>query len=127
MKSLEELDRLREKLQQQMQTRAGDHDISVAVSMSTCGIAAGARDVVKALMEELKEQNLGGVALTQTSCVGLCQHEPLIEVNRGGEKTTYINVDPGRAREIVKRHLVKGEAVREWTTPDAPREQGGNV
>lgn len=118
MKSLADLDKLREKLQQDMKVRDKEHDVTVTVSMGTCGIAAGARDIVKALLEELKEQGLNDVALTQTSCVGLCQHEPLLEVNKGEEKTTYINIDQEKAREIVRQHLVKGEIIKDWTTPD---------
>lgn len=117
MKSLEELDKLREKLQQDMQIRDQDHSIKVTVSMGTCGIAAGARDIVKALLEELKSQGLNSVALTQTSCIGLCHHEPLLEVIRNGEKTTYVNLDHEKVREIVRKHLVGGEVVSQWTTP----------
>ncbi|MFZ5633322.1 MAG: (2Fe-2S) ferredoxin domain-containing protein [Bacillota bacterium] len=118
MKNLEELDKLREKLRQEMKIREQDHGVTVTVSMDTCGIAAGAREIVKALLEELKEQGLNGVSLTQTSCVGLCQHEPLLEVVKGSEKTTYVNLDPDKAREIVRKHLVKGEIVKEWTAPE---------
>jgi len=115
MKSLAELDNLREKLQREMKAREREHDISIAVSMGTCGIAAGAREVVKVLLNELKEQGLAHVALTQTSCVGSCKHEPLLEVKRGNEKVIYVNVDQERAKEIVRRHLVQGEVVKEWT------------
>jgi len=115
LKSLEELDKLREKIQQQMKIRETGQEVTVTVSMGTCGIAAGAREIVKALLEEMKDQGLNGVALTQTNCVGLCQHEPLLEINKGDEKTTYINVDREKAKEIVKMHLVKGEVIREWT------------
>ncbi|MBF7084252.1 (2Fe-2S) ferredoxin domain-containing protein [Desulfallas sp. Bu1-1] len=118
MKSLDELDKLREKLQQQMKVRDKDHEVTVKVSMGTCGIAAGARETVKALLEELKEQGLGGVALTQTSCAGLCQHEPLVEIVKGMEKTTYVNVDREKAKEIVRKHLVEGKVIKDWTTPD---------
>lgn len=118
MKSLDELDKLREKLQQEMKVRQTEHDVTVTVSMGTCGIAAGAREVVKAILDELKDQGLSGVALTQTSCAGLCQHEPLLEVNKGDVKTTYIHVDRDKAREIIRKHLVAGEIVKEWTTPE---------
>lgn len=117
MKSLEELDKLRDRLRQEMNIRDKDHDVTITVSMGTCGIAAGARETVKALLEELKQQGLNNVALTQTSCVGLCQHEPLLEVARGPEKTTYVNVDREKAKEIVRRHLVEGTIVEDWTAP----------
>ncbi len=118
MKNLEELDRLRENLRQAMKIREQAPEVSVRVSMGTCGIAAGAREIVMSLLEELKEQGLDGVALTQTSCAGLCHYEPLLEVIKGSEKTTYVNIDRDKAREIVRRHLIKGEIVKEWVTPD---------
>lgn len=117
MKSLEELDKLRQKLQQDMQVRNKDHDVKVTVSMGTCGIAAGAREIVQALLEELKEQGLSNVAITQTSCVGLCQNEPLLEVTRGNEKTIYINIDQDKAKEVVRKHLVQGQVIKDWTNP----------
>ncbi|MTI85771.1 MAG: (2Fe-2S) ferredoxin domain-containing protein [Firmicutes bacterium] len=115
MKSLAELDKLRDTLQQEMKARQGEHDVSIAVSMGTCGIAAGAREVVKVLLNELKEQELSYVALTQTSCVGLCRQEPLLEVKMGDEKVIYVNVDQEKAKEIVRRHLMRGEIIKEWT------------
>jgi len=115
LKSLEELDSLREKLKNDMSIREQGHRIKVTVSMGTCGIAAGAREIVKALLEELKEQGLNGVTLTQTSCAGLCHYEPLLEVSRGSEKTTYVKIDRDKAREIVKKHLAGGKVVEEWT------------
>ncbi len=115
MKSLEELDKLREKLQQEMTIREKDQEVTITVSMGTCGIAAGAREIVKALLEEITEQGLKGVALTQTSCAGLCHQEPMLEINKDNQKTTYINVDCEKAKEIVKKHLINGEVVTEWT------------
>lgn len=118
MKSIEDLDKLRQKLQQDMQVRQKEHDVKVTVSMGTCGIAAGAREVVQALLEELKEQGLSNVAITQTSCVGFCQNEPLLEVTKDSEKTVYVNIDQDKAREVVRKHLVQGQVIRDWTNPD---------
>lgn len=118
MKSIKELDELREKIKQEMSAREQSHEVTITVNMGTCGIAAGARDIVKALLEELNERGLNEVALTQTACDGLTKYEPLLEVRKDGEKTTYIKVDPDRAKEIVRKHLVEGEVVKEWTTPE---------
>lgn len=118
MKSLDELDKLREKLQRDMQVRQAEHDVTVTVSMGTCGIAAGAREVVKAILDELKDQGLSNVALTQTSCAGLCRHEPLVEVTRNDVKTTYVHVDGDKAREIIRKHLLAGNIITEWTVPE---------
>ncbi|MCG8400417.1 MAG: (2Fe-2S) ferredoxin domain-containing protein [Firmicutes bacterium] len=85
--------------------------------MGTCGIAAGGREVVKAVLEELKEQGVKDAALTQTGCAGLCRHEPLMEIISNDAKTTYFNVDRNKAKEIIKKHLVAGEIIEEWTNP----------
>ena len=118
MKSIEELNKLREKIRQEMKTREHDHNVTVTVNMGTTGIAAGARDIIKALLEELKEQGLSDVALRQTSHDGQLHFEPLVEVSKGDEKTTYIKVDRDKAKEIVRKHLVAGEVIKEWTTPE---------
>lgn len=117
MKNLAELEQLREKLQREINVRQKEHQVTVLVSMGTCGIAAGGREVMKAILEELKEQGLKEVALTQTGCAGLCQHEPLMEIENDDVKTTYINVDRNKAKEIIKKHLVAGEVIEEWTNP----------
>ncbi|OAT85716.1 (2Fe-2S) ferredoxin domain-containing protein [Desulfotomaculum copahuensis] len=116
MKSLDELDKLREKLQAEMRIREGQPDTRVTVAMGTCGIAAGAREVVTALLEEMKKRNVKGVTITQTGCAGLCHYEPLVEVEvPGGERVTYVHVDGDKAREIVLEHLVNGQIIKEWT------------
>lgn len=116
MKSLEELDRLREKLQEDMRIREGRQETRVTVTMGTCGIAAGAREVITALLEEIKKRNIKGVTVTQTGCAGLCHYEPLVEVETpGAERVTYVHVDAGKAREIVLGHLVNGQIIKEWT------------
>jgi NADP-reducing hydrogenase subunit HndB len=117
MKSIKELDELREKIKQEMSAREQSHEVIITVNMGTCGIAAGARDIVKTLLEELKERGLNEVALTQTACDGIHKYEPVLEVKKGAEKTTYVNVNPDKTREIVRKHLVEGEVVKEWTTP----------
>ena len=115
MKTLEDLNKLRDKLQAEMNIRDKNHDITVNVSMGTCGIAAGARDTMKALIEEISRQNIKDIALTQTGCVGSCQQEPLVEIKKGLDKVIYVNVDPEKAKEIVCRHLVEGKVIEQWT------------
>ncbi|HHW43482.1 MAG: (2Fe-2S) ferredoxin domain-containing protein [Thermoanaerobacteraceae bacterium] len=116
MKSLEELDKLREQLQKEMQIREGEQEVKVVVTMGTCGIAAGAREVITALLEEINKRGLKGVTVAQTGCAGLCHYEPLVEVERPGrDKVTYVHVDSQKAREIVLEHLVHGQIIKEWT------------
>ena len=118
MKSLEELLAIKEKAQAQMAARDADGNdgIRVVVGMATCGIAAGARPVLKALTEELEKRNVKNVSVTQTGCIGMCQYEPIIEVYAPGkEKVTYVQMTAEKAVKVVANHLVNGEVVKEYT------------
>ncbi len=115
MKSLEELRRIRDAAQQMMHVRQGDDTVRIVVGMGTCGIAAGARTTLAAIMDELEKRNLHDVVVTQTGCVGLCEKEPLVDVIRQGQpKVTYGYVDGERARQIIASHVVNGQIVGEW-------------
>ncbi len=117
MKSLEELRALREKAKQSVVLRQeGEHDVRVVVGMATCGIAAGARPVLNAFMEELQHRNLSNVMVTQTGCIGLCKLEPIVEVHMPGkEKVTYVKMTPDKVAQIVAEHLVNGQVVDSYT------------
>jgi len=117
MKSLEELKALREKARENMGMREDQPDATrVVVGMATCGIAAGARPVLSAFVQEVSKEKLEGVIVGQTGCIGICQYEPVVEIfeqERG--KTTYINMTPEKAVKVVHQHLMNGEIVTEYT------------
>ena len=118
MKSLEELRAIREKMQGKVGVRAESEDqIRVVVGMATCGIAAGARPVLNAFVEEVAKRNMTEkVAVTQTGCIGICQYEPVVEVLvPGQEKVTYVKMTPEKAVRVVNDHLVNGNVVTEFT------------
>ena len=118
MKSLEELLAIKEKAQAQIAARdaEGNDGIRVVVGMATCGIAAGARPVLKALTEEIAKRNIKNVSLTQTGCIGMCQYEPIVEVYEPGkEKVTYVQMTAEKAVKVVTDHLVNGEVVAAYT------------
>ncbi len=118
MKSLEELLAIKEKAQAQISARdaEGNDGIRVVVGMATCGIAAGARPVLKALTEEIEKRNVKNVAIAQTGCIGMCQYEPIIEVYEPGkEKVTYVQMTAEKAVKVVTDHLVNGTVVAEYT------------
>ena len=119
MMSLEELQALREKVKASIDLREkGDQAekmVIVRVAMATCGIAAGARPVLKAITEELEKRNVKNVSVTQTGCIGMCQYEPIIEVYAPGkEKVTYVQMTAEKAVKVVANHLVNGEVVKEY-------------
>ena len=116
MKSLAELEAIRNKAKGGVSLRKDDHAVRVVVGMATCGIAAGARPVMAAIMEEVAKRNLEHVAVTQTGCIGVCRLEPIVEVMvPGEEKVTYVKVDPSKVAEIVSEHIVNGRVVTKYT------------
>ena len=117
MKSLAELAEIRNKMKDKVSLREGSNDIRIVVGMATCGIAAGARPVLNALVEEISANGLSDTAtVTQTGCIGLCQYEPVIEVYEGGkEKVTYVKMTPDKAKKVVAEHIKNGKPVVEYT------------
>ena len=117
MKSLEELKAIREKMQKQMDVRENNEDnIRVVVGMATCGIAAGARPVLAAFLEEVAKRELKNVTVTQAGCIGVCRLEPIAEVYvPGEEKVTYVKLKPEMVPRIVTEHLVNHNVVTEYT------------
>ena len=117
MKSLAELQAIRDKMKNQMNVRdESDDKIRVVVGMATCGIAAGARPVLNAFTEEVAKRSLGNVSVAQTGCIGICQYEPVVEViTPGKEKVTYVKMTAEKAVRVVNDHLVNGNVVTEYT------------
>ena len=117
MKSIEELKAIRDKARASVNVR-GDNseDIRIVVGMATCGIAAGAKPVLTALVDEVARRNLSHVTVSQTGCIGMSQYEPIVEVlEPGKEKVTYVKVTPEMVARIVSDHLVNGNPVTEFT------------
>ena len=118
MKSLEELLAIKQKAQAQIAARDADGNdgTRVVVGMATCGIAAGARPVLKALTEEIAKRDIKHVSVTQTGCIGMCQYEPIVEVfEPGKEKVTYVKMTAEKVAKVVNEHLVNGNPVVEYT------------
>ena len=116
-KSIEELRLIRERMRAQIDLRQKDeNNIRVVVGMATCGIAAGARPVLSAFTEETQKRNLTNVTVSQTGCIGLCQHEPIVEVfEPEKEKVTYVGMDAEKVVRVVLEHLVNRKVVDEYT------------
>ncbi len=116
MKSLEELKKLRDDAINKVDIRNQKDGIRIVVGMATCGIAAGARPVMTALLDEVQKRGIKNVTITQTGCIGVCRLEPLIEVyKQGEEKVTYVELTEEKARRIVAEHIVNGHIVTEFT------------
>lgn len=117
MKSLAELQAIKEKMQSKVVMREGSEQIRVVVGMATCGIAAGARPVLNQFVESVTNENLADkVMVTQTGCIGICQYEPVVEVYEAGkEKVTYVKMTADKAKEVVEKHLKNGQVIEEYT------------
>lgn len=114
--SLDQLKALRDDVKNKVDLRVKgenvDNMIVVRVAMATCGIAAGARELMNYLADLVKEENLENVVITQSGCMGYCYAEPTIEVTLPGEEpVVYGNVDLVKAKEIVEKHILGGEMV----------------
>ena len=117
MKSLAELQAIKDKMKDKVILREGTNEIRVVVGMATCGIAAGARPVLNTLVEEVNKEGLmDKVTVSQTGCIGICQFEPVVEVFESGkEKVTYVKMTAEKAKRVVEEHLKGGNIVSDYT------------
>lgn len=117
MKSLAELQAIRDKARASVNIReSAEAETRVLVGMATCGIAAGAKPVLNAFVEEVAKRGLKDIMVTQTGCIGICQYEPVVEiVTPGQEKVTYVKMTAEKALRVVNDHLVNGNVVTEYT------------
>ena len=116
MKSLAELEAIRKKTLDTINFRKDQSGTRVVVGMATCGIAAGARPVLAAFVDEVTKRNLQNVIVAQTGCIGICRLEPIVEVYKPGEeKVTYVKVTPDMVGKIVTEHIVNNRVVDEFT------------
>ena len=123
MKSLQELQAIRDKMKANISTTRDNSEakVRVVVGMATCGIAAGARPVLNAFVEEVSKAGLADkVTVSQTGCIGVCQYEPVVEIFEADkEKVTYIKMTPEKAAEVIEKHLKGGKVIQEYTISNA--------
>lgn len=118
MKSLAELEQIRKQTLERINLRKEDKaDLTrIVVGMATCGIAAGARPVLNALVEAVAKENLDNVTVTQTGCIGMCRLEPIVEVFvPDKERVTYVKMTPDKVPEIIEQHIKGGKPVVKYT------------
>ena len=112
--TIEDLKKIKEDARQKMTLRAGEARARVVVHMSTCGIAAGAREVLDAFLQDVEARKLTDVLVTTSSCAGLCSREPMATVDIAGQAPVkYVDLDPAKARRIVAEHVLGGAVVKE--------------
>ena len=121
MKSIEDLKKIREEMQDKIVVRSGSGKMRVVVGMATCGISAGARPVLNALVEALDASDLKDkVLVEQTGCIGICQYEPVVEVYTGeDERVTYVKMDADKAKRVFEEHIKGGSVVTDYVIGSA--------
>jgi NADP-reducing hydrogenase subunit HndB len=108
--TIDDLKKIKEKTTKETSLRHGDANIKITVHMGTCGIAAGARDVMNALMEEMAEADRQDIRVVASGCMGMCSSEPNVTVeSEGAEPIVYQLMDSNRMRQVFKRHVLLGE------------------
>jgi NADP-reducing hydrogenase subunit HndB len=113
--TIEDLKRIRDANTRTIALRSGEARARIVVHLGTCGIAAGARTVMSALLHEIEAQALTDVLITSTGCAGLCSKEPMITVElKGQSPVKYVEVDPEKMRRILKEHVLGGALVWEY-------------
>lgn len=116
MKTIAELEDIRKKTLNEISMRTDEESVRVVIGMATCGIAAGARGVMTAFLEEIQKRNIHNVNVSATGCIGVCRLEPIVDViDKDGNKTTYVHMNPEKAAKVVLDHLANGKICVEYT------------
>lgn len=113
--SIEDLKRIREDAKQTLTLRSGKARAKVTVHMGTCGISAGARDVMGALLKEIENSKIDDVIVTTSGCAGLCSREPMATVELAGQPPVkYVDLKPDRIVKVLKEHVLGGKIVTDF-------------
>jgi NADP-reducing hydrogenase subunit HndB len=116
MKTIQELEEIRKKAFEDINPGLDRKSTRIVIGMATCGIAAGARPVMNAIIDELKRNDISNVIVSQTGCIGICKLEPVVEVYMPGrEKITYVKMNVTRARRMIYEHVIGGKVIDEFT------------
>ena len=115
MKSLEDLKKIKERALELKKLKEQQARVTITVGMATCGIAAGARETMKGILEYIKQHDLQDVLVTQTGCKGMCEHEPIVDVAMEGKPLiTYGHVKAERVPQLMEQHVQQGAVINEW-------------
>ena len=114
--TIADLEKIREETKRTLNLRQGAGRAKITVHMGTCGIAAGARDILSAVMKEIEERKLDDVIVTNSGCAGLCSKEPMITVEMINEPAPvkYIDMTQAKIKKIFDSHIMKNEIVKEY-------------
>ena len=112
---IEDLDRISEEIRRTTFLREGTSRAKITVHMGTCGIAAGAREIMNTLLAEIEERNIKDIILTNSGCAGLCSREPMATVElKGKAPVKYVDLTPEKIRNILSEHVLGGKIVKDY-------------
>ena len=118
IRTLDQLRKIREATREKMSVREGKYRFKITIPMGTSGITMGAREVMKAFLDAIEEHGLSDVIVTQTGFMGSRNIQPVAMVeDEKGRRVTYGNLTPEKAREVVEKHIIGGDKVREYVVP----------
>jgi NADP-reducing hydrogenase subunit HndB len=114
--SIDDLAKIREQTRRQTTLRQGAGRVKITVHMGTCGIAAGAREIMTAVLNEVERRQLHDVLVTNSGCAGLCSQEPMMTVETTGQAAPvkYVSMTPSKVKKIFDAHVQRGETVQEY-------------
>jgi NADP-reducing hydrogenase subunit HndB len=113
--SIEDLKKIKEQQLNKMSVRAGHHRAKITVHMGTCGIAAGARDIMTVFRDIIADKDITDIILTNSGCAGLCAKEPMITVElEDSAPVKYVSLDKEKARRIFDEHVMEGKVVEDY-------------
>ncbi|MBI5967323.1 MAG: (2Fe-2S) ferredoxin domain-containing protein [Deltaproteobacteria bacterium] len=113
--SLEDLKKIKESVEATVTLREGGYRAKVNIHLGTCGIAAGARGIMTAVMDEISKRDIKDVIVTTSGCAGLCSREPMITVELlGAAPVKYVDLNPEKMREIFAEHVLGGKIVEKY-------------
>ena len=112
---IDDLEKISQRVRKTVLLRDGAGRAKITVHMGTCGIAAGARKIMNALMEEIEKRNIDDIILTNSGCAGLCSREPMATVELKDEAPVkYVDLNPEKIRKIFSEHVLNGKIVEEY-------------
>lgn len=115
-KTIAELEKIRQETLKRMQLRdLQEARCRIVVGMGTCGISAGARECLNAIIDEVNKRDLNNIEIVQTGCVGLCRLEPMFDVYIDDIKYTYVNMTKEKSRQVVVEHIVNNRPIIDYT------------
>jgi NADP-reducing hydrogenase subunit HndB len=119
--TIEDLKKIKEKAKKSTSLRDGEATVKITVHMGTCGIAAGAREVMDALLEELAESGRDDIRVVNSGCAGMCSSEPNVTVEMmGQDPVIYQHMDRNKMRQVFKRHIMHGEVQTDFALARMP-------